>query len=178
MPKRAVKKVNDKITIEGARIIFRNFSGEEGQYNPKGQRNFCVLLDPDLAEQLVADGWNVKYLKPREEGEEPQPYLQVKVMFGKIPPHCILVTSKNKKSLTEDQVGMLDWVEIKNVDLIIRPYNYELRDGTTGVKAYLKSIYVTLVEDELELKYRDVPDADVPDSAVNSLGVEDEDELD
>lgn len=171
------KKVNDKITIEGARLIFRNFSGEEGQFNPKGNRNFCVLLDPDLAERLEEDGWNVKHLKPREDEDEPQAYLQVKVMFGKIPPHCILVTSKNKKTLTEDQVGMLDWVEIKNVDLIIRPYNYELRDGTRGVKAYLKAIYVTIVEDELELKYRDVPDADVPDSAANSIG-EFEDELD
>ncbi len=171
-------KVKDKITIEGARLMFRNFSGEEGQYNPKGQRNFCVLIDPDLAERLKDDGWNVKYLKPREEEEEPQAYLQVKVQFGKIPPICVLVTSKNKKKLNEEQIGMLDWVEIKNVDLIIRPYNYELRDGTKGVKAYLKSIYVTIVEDELELKYRDVPDADnIPDSAVNSIG-EFEDELD
>lgn len=171
-------KVKSKITIEGARLMFRNFSGEEGQYNPKGNRNFCVLIDPDLAEQLKEDGWNVKYLKPREDEEEPQAYLQVRVRFDKgKPPIVVLVTSKNKKKLTEDQVSMLDWVEIKNVDLIITPYNYTLRDGTTGVKAYLKSIYVTIVEDELELKYRDVPDADVPDSAVNSIG-EFEDELD
>ena len=170
-------KVKDKITIEGARIIFRNFSGEEGQFNPKGNRNFCVLIDPDLAEKLIEDGWKVKYLKPREDEEGPQAYLQVKVNFGKgKPPICVLVTSKNKKKLTEDEVSMLDWVEIKNVDLIINPYNYELRDGTRGVKAYLKSIYVTIVEDELELKYRDVPDANVPDSAMNSIG-EFEDEL-
>lgn len=173
------KKITNNVTIYDARIMFRNFSGEEGQYNPKGQRNFCVLLDPELAETLKEDGWNVKYLKQREDEEIPQAYIQVKVQFGKKPPHCILITSKNKKSLTEDQVGMLDWVEIAKVDLIFRPYNYELRDGTKGVKAYLKSIYVTIVEDELELKYRDIPDEGsfIPDSAANSIG-EEKDELD
>lgn len=172
-------KVTNKITIEGARIIFRNFSGAEGQFNPKGNRNFCVLLDHDLAEQLKEDGWSVKYLRPKEDEDEPQPYLQVKVKFGKVPPLCMLVTSKNKKKLTEDEISMLDWVEIKNVDLIIRPFNYEIKrrnEVLCGVSAYLKSIYVTIVEDELEMKYRDVPDSDVPDSAVNSIG-EYEDEL-
>jgi hypothetical protein len=159
--------LNKNIVIENARIGFRNFSGKEGKYNPAGRRNFCVFLDPKIAEDLVADGWNVRYLEPRDPDDEKQAYLQVAVNFSNVPPKIIVITSKNKTTLEETTVNMLDWAEIENVDLIIRPYNWDV-NGKSGVKAYIKSMYVTLVEDEFEKKYRDVPDA-----AISSL--EDED---
>ena len=36
------------IFVENARIIFRNFSGEERKFNPAGNRNFGLRLTPDL----------------------------------------------------------------------------------------------------------------------------------
>ena len=84
----------DNLRIENAKIIFRNFSGEQSQYNRAGDRNFCVVLtDMNLVEQLKADGWNVKERPPREEGDEPFCYMQVKVAFGQYPPNHI-VTGK------------------------------------------------------------------------------------
>ena len=77
--------VNKNIVIENARIGFRNFSGEEGRFNPKGRRNFCVFLDPELGETLQDDGWNIKWLEPREEGDEKQAFLQVAVSYKNIP---------------------------------------------------------------------------------------------
>lgn len=163
--------VRDNIIIEGARIFARNFSGAAGEYNAPGQRNFCVFLDADIAAKLKTDGWNVKYLRPREEGDEPQAYMQVTVRFGDYPPKIYLVTSRGKTLLTEDKVGIIDWAEIESVDLIIRPRNWEVR-GATGVKAYAKSVYVKIVEDKLDLKY-----ADVPDSAKTALTSEDDETL-
>ena len=158
--------VEDNIRIEGARIGFRNFSGEEGRFNPKGRRNFCVFLEEDIAKDMEKEGWNVKWLQPREEGDEPQAYLQVKVVFGKIPPKIVLVTGRGKTRLDEDTVNILDWAEIQNVDLVIRPYNWEI-NGDTGVSAYIKTMYVTIREDEFENKYYDVPD-----SAASAMMVE------
>lgn len=146
-------QVTENVTIENAKIIFRNFSGKPSKYNAEGQRNFCVILENhDLAAQMKEDGWNVRELQPREEGEVPVPYLQVAVSFENIPPMVKLITKNNQTLLDDNTVNMLDWADILNVDMIIRPYNWEV-NGKTGVKAYLKSLYVTIQEDELAAKY-------------------------
>ena len=145
---------DNTVLMEGVRIIFRNFSGKEGQYNREGDRNFAVLLDETIANSMAEDGWNVKWLKPREEeeGETPQAYLQVSVNFKGRPPRVVLVTSRGRTNLDEGSVEMLDWADINNIDLIVRPYEWSV-NGKTGIKAYLQSIYVTIEEDALELKY-------------------------
>lgn len=146
-------------TLENVRIGFRNFTGKEGQYNREGDRNFAIFLDPDIAEAMIKDGWNVKYLKPREDGDVPQAYLPVKVKYGKgRPPRAVMVGSRGKTPLGEKEIELLDWAVIKSSDVIIRPYEWDV-SGRQGVTAYMQSIYATIQEDELDLKYADVPDA-------------------
>ena len=137
--------------VEDAQIIFRNFEGKEGQYNRKGDRNFGVILDPKTAQQMLKDGWNVKFLKSREDDSE-TPWVQVSVNFENRPPRVVMLTSTSRTNLDESSVEVLDWADIKTVDLIARAYNWEV-NGKTGIKAYLKSMFVTIEEDELERKY-------------------------
>ena len=165
----------DLKTFENARILFKNFSGKEGKYNRKGDRNFSLALDEDRAVELGEEGWNVKYLSARDPEEKPQAIIQVAVRFGGRPPRVVLITSKGKTNLTEDEVSILDWADISNIDLVIRGYEWEV-NGNSGIKAYLKSIFVTLDEDELDLKYADVPDAEVPDSARSAMFQDAEDD--
>jgi hypothetical protein len=151
-------KVNDNtVLMEGVRIIFRNFSGKEGQYNREGDRNFAVLLDEKTADAMAADDWNIKMLKPREEDEDavPQAYLPVSVNFKGRPPRIVLITSRGRTNLYEEDIEMLDWADILNVDMIVRPYAWEV-NGKSGIKAYLQSIYVTIEEDALEMKYNEL----------------------
>lgn len=150
--------VNTNIRIEDAKIRFRNFSGKEGRFNPAGRRNFCVFLDETSAAELADEGWNIKWLQPRTEDDEPQAYIQVAVSYSNIPPKVWLVTSKQKTLLDEDTINALDWAELESVDLVIRPYNYDV-NGKIGVKAYLKTMYAKIVEDEFADKYEDVPDS-------------------
>lgn len=150
------------ITLEDVNIVFRNFSGAEGQFNPAGNRNFGLLIGPDDAEAMERDGWNVKYLKPREEGDEPQAWLKIKVNFNGRPPRVVLISEngegqKSKTNLDESMVSILDWAPIATVDLIINPYEWTM-NGNTGISAYLQSIFVTIEQDDLERKYANVPE--------------------
>lgn len=138
--------------VEDAQIIFRNFEGKEGQYNRAGDRNFAVILDHEHATQMLEDGWNVKYLEPREEGDDPTPYIQVSVRFDIRPPRIMMLTSASRTQLNEDSVEVLDWADIETADLIARAYEWNV-NGKTGIKAYLQSLFVTIREDELERKY-------------------------
>lgn len=151
------------ITFEDARILFRNFAGKEGQYNREGDRNFALALNQEDADQMLADGWNVKYLRARDEGEPPQAILSISVSYKNRPPRVVVITSRGRNNVPEELVEVLDWAEIANVDLIINPYSWAV-SGKTGIKAYLKTIFITIAEDELERKY-----ADVPESGENEL---------
>lgn len=138
--------------IEDAQIIFRNFAGREGQYNQEGNRNFAVILEPDVAEEMAADGWNVKQLRPREEGEEGAFYIQVAVKFDVRPPRIVMLTPDSRTVLDEDTVEVLDSADIETVDLIATGYEWSV-NGKSGVKAYLQSLFATLAVDDLERKY-------------------------
>jgi hypothetical protein len=55
--------------------------------------------------------------------------------------------------LSEKNIGCLDYDNILNCDLRIRPYSWA-RAGRSGVAAYLESMYVTVEDDPLAAKYQ------------------------
>lgn len=162
------KKVSN-LTLEDARIVFRNFSGKPSKFNNDGNRNFCVVIeDPDQASALIEEGWNLKRFRPRDDDDgEPQHYIPVEVEFKYYPPSVYLISGKRRTALNEDTIDILDREEFRAADLIIRPYCWEVGDKS-GIKAYLKTMYVTVDEDELAKKYEGyddcepISDEDVP----------------
>lgn len=152
------KRVTENINIEGAKLVYRNFSGKVSDRNRDGNRGFAVLLNDELAEHLKDDGWNVKYMKSNPDGYC-QPYLNVKVRFDNFPPIATMINYAGKVRLDEHNIGELDYCMIKNADVIIRPYNYPASNNRpAGVSAYLKAIYVTIQDDPFAKKYADIPE--------------------
>lgn len=155
---------DNTLVMEGVRIVYRNFRGEGGMYNPEGDRNFAVLLDDEVAERLENDGWKVKYMKVREEGDVPQPYLPVAIyMGGKRPPEIWLITmfrgQQVKTRLDEETMFALDYVDITNVDLTVRNFEWSFA-GKTGHKTALNDLWVTVRPNHLAQKYEEVLELD------------------
>ena len=141
------------LIMENAKIRFRNFTGRPDEFTREGDRSFALVIDDeDLANKLKEDGWNVRMRMPKNDGEDPWYYLKVKVNFGGFPPKIIEVTSRNRVSLNEETVGILDSAELKSVDVEISPYHWEI-GGRSGITAYLKTMYATIEEDPFAAKY-------------------------
>lgn len=153
------------VTIEGAQLVLKNFSGKPSDYNAEGDRNVGIILPDDLAQVMMQDGWPVKQFRSREEGEEGSFWIPASVKYrnrlGEMvnrPPRIVMRTPTkrgiNRTDLGEQDVEILDFANIKVADIIIRPYEYVVQ-GRPGVKAYVQSLFATVELDELELKYSD-----------------------
>lgn len=149
----------DILQINDARIIFRNFRGEGGPYNREGDRNFALIIPTEeMADELVENtnkfgiGWNVKKRDAREEGEPPFMFLTVKVKFTDRGPNIYLRTGDVVNKLDEESVSCLDDIDIRSVDLDIRPYDDEI-NGKPFRAAYLSSMEVVQEIDRFAARY-------------------------
>ena len=150
--------INDKgiVIIDGTRLRFPNFEGRAGEFNAKGNRNTCVDLPKNLAEELREQGWNIKQYVPTDSDSDPIYYTQVNVQYWtregkpvKFPPKIVLIVNGKETQLDEESVKLIDNAEIANVKIAIRPREWE----PGKVKGYLKTLYVEIIEDEFARYY-------------------------
>lgn len=142
---------NNRIVIENADITFRDFSGRR-----YGIGSFGVGIEPELAEKLKADGWNVK---PRKNfSDDPDVgeryFLPVTVRWDKFPPRIIMATNDNEVFMDESNIGIFDTAEFEKVNLVISP--------SKQMRAYLKSMYAIVAEDDLD-RWRRKPSIEEPE---------------
>ena len=146
------------LQIDDAKIIFKNFEGRGDKFNREGDRNFSLLIeDPDTADALIKEGWNVRIKDGRDEDDGPFMRLPVKVKFTDYGPSVYLKTGDRMNKLDEESIGCLDQIEIDSVDMDIRPYDWEV-NGRTGRTAYLQSINVTQRIDRFAARYATMDD--------------------
>ena len=130
---------NNLVEFNDCRICFRNFSGAESKYNRNGDRNFAIVIDSEEAKNLLVErGFNVKIKPPREEGDAPFMYLQVKFKYDNNGhgPSLYLESFGNRVLLDANSVRTLDQVDIENCYFDIRAFDWEM-DGDTGTSAWL-----------------------------------------
>lgn len=148
-----------KFKLENATLMFRNFEGRPEKYTRAGDRHVTLRIDDeDFAQALMNDGWAVKPLKKYNDDDEQRYYLKVGVRFENRPPTVYLITGHKKTRLTEETIGILDTTEIHTADISISGYPWTV-NGKSGIKAYLKTLYVVQEEDDFAEKYAD---PDVP----------------
>lgn len=138
----------ENVTIENARLTFRNFSGK------RGNREFGVILPRETALQMKADGWNVKQFEPREgDVEEPDFYILIKIGKSKANrlPKIELSNSRGRVILqNDDELDTLDKIDIDKIDVTIFPYHWTVGESH-GTSACVKSLHITTKEDISEV---------------------------
>ena len=100
-----------------------------------------IIPNHEIADKLIEAGWNVKIKPPRGEDEEPFMFLPVKIKFNGRGPQVYLRTGSKLNRLDAESVGVLDQVDIRSVDLDLRPYEWDVNDKH-GITAYLQAIEV------------------------------------
>lgn len=148
-----MNKIYQDLRIENAKLMpgqYKNFGGRASKYNRAGARNFNVIIDDAaVADELRAQGWNVKIRQPRDEGDLPTFFLGVNVSFGNTyykDPRVMRITRSTKLELDENNISILDDDDILSADLVIRPHNYTDDEGNNKVKGYLKEGYFSVAE--------------------------------
>lgn len=161
----ANKERVDDITIRGAsgaQVIFRNFAGEATAFNNPGDRNFCLVIDEELAERLEQIGFTIKRTKEREDYDS-VPYIKIKVGYtlkdgsdNNYPPKIFKIDSTGMKMLDKNNVKLLDGARMNKVELEFsaRPYE-DRKTGEIKYTAYLKSFYAEIEESALEREYNE-----------------------
>lgn len=182
----AIEKKLDRIKLDSCELIYRNFSGTGGKFNPEGNRNFCVILSEEEAKLLKDAGWNVKRRPPREDGEELPPYLKVKINSenfrnGRVKIYRIDVDPQGKPRcdgngdvvkavLDEKTVGNLDGAYIVDAQAILSPYYYDF-GGKSGISAYCDQLTAVVQMDPWTAKYEDF-NSEAEDSSLNTTAFE------
>lgn len=156
---------NGDLSVEGAGIIFKNFSGKPTDFNPVGgKRTFALVLPREIADDLVEEGWNVRRRPAKDEGDEDMLYTEIVVnMASQYPPKLHLLfrygDSEKLVQLREEDLFELDENVLTDIDVVIHPFNHG-RSNSAGstVKGYLKTLYATQVPTvEFSGKYSQYP---------------------
>lgn len=139
------------ISIEGARVRYRDLSGNPSKFNKSGQRNITIELEMEEALQLQDLGYNVRFPGLDKDGEERAPLLKIVVMkFSKV----FRVNSKNQtiRHLEEHEIGDLQFYRLVNVDLTFYGRSYDV-GGNKGLSATLSKGFFDVEESYFDQKY-------------------------
>lgn len=159
-----VNEKNGNVSFNNAQIArgrWSNFSGGPTDWDPKNtKRWFTIFLPDDEAQRLTDLGWNVRTRNSTNESEPELKYLKIAMNYDpEMPwshPRIWLVRRVGNPELLEAE----DLFQLDNKDLVIikasiqiRPHDWKLANGTSGRKAWLKQMYVSIEQDDFGAEY-------------------------
>lgn len=125
-------------------IFYFNIIGRPAPWesDDKSKRTIGIFLDEKTADKMKEEGWYVRMTKPKKEGDEPRPYVEVIVNFDSpySKPKVFLVEGEVQTRITGDTAADLQDVfadgSMIKMDVKISPYtDYKFFDQY-GAVAY------------------------------------------
>lgn len=156
------------LQIDNARIIWTNFAGKEKQYDREGDRNFTLVFDDEeLVDELIDKGWNIRKRVTTDENGDDSLFMTMKVKLSYRPdgsggPKAYLWSNGHRTVLDDESIGCLDQIDRGEVNLDIRPHDWEYH-GKTGRTARLNVIEVFQNVDRFEERYKRMTQEDMLD---------------
>ena len=147
-------------------ILFSNLEGRKEGYDQDGDRKFRLKFnDPELAQQLAEDGWNIRIYTPKNEEYDPYYYMKVVTKFRvdsekvRQDPEIHLVNSKNDILCGPQNMADIDMAfrnhKVVRVDLSVNPYHWNnptIGKGE-GVAAYIREMWVEIQDSPFASRY-------------------------
>lgn len=157
------------IAVDDTRFIFQtNFSGDPARdrFADARRKASLIIPDPEQAKDLIKAGFRVRETRPRQDDDPndfvPEYYVTILLKYRnrknepvKYPPKVYLVSGDNEPVLLdEESVSCIDQMRIKNVNVILNPYEYD--PVNNGLSLYIRTMYVeqNLDDDPYAARYR------------------------
>jgi len=147
--------------ITNEQIRSRNFAGAEKRskinpaqvVNSAGRRNFCIELTPEVAQELIAYGCDVKYTRPRDANDEPKPFVQINLSYMYRAPEVHEIANGVDNVLDEAHVEELDRVEFGNLELLLEIGKEKMHnDGTKYRPLFANFVWAEIVPNYFQTK--------------------------
>lgn len=161
--------IGKTIAVDNTRFIFQtNFSGDptKDRFNDSRRKANLIIPDPEQAKDLIKAGFKVRETRPRQDDDPndfiPEYFISVLLKYRnkagipvKYPPKVYLVSGDGEPVLLdEESVACIDAVRVKNVNVILNPYEYD--PANNGLSLYIRTMYVEqdLDDDPYAARYR------------------------
>jgi len=147
----------EDLEIENAKVkwAFSHFDGRADTFNDAGDHNFTLIIDDESeARRLMEEGWNIRVLEPREEGDPVEHLLKVKISYRYEPPKIYLIKGQRKFRADETDLSDISRATCLKLDVIIQPSPW-VHGRESGVSAYAKEMYATVKESRFSQVYAD-----------------------
>ena len=161
----------ERVNFDDTRFIFAtNFSGDPKRDRFKDSRRKVNVIIPSeqQAKDLTKAGFKVRATKPGQYDNPdefvPEYYVLVQVKYRKddgepvkYPPDVYLVTEGNEPvKMTEETVGCLDHIRVRNVNCIATVRDYIDKDGKPAKGLFARTMYVEqdMMDDPYAARYR------------------------
>lgn len=146
----------DDIEIEDVKIkwAFSHFDGKADTFNDPGDHNFTIILPPEQALDLQEQGWSIRKLDPREEGDDPEYTLKVKISYRFEPPKIYLIKNGRKIRADEQDLSDIKRATTEQISVIIQPSRW-VHGNNSGITAYVKELYAKIRQSRFEEMYED-----------------------
>lgn len=142
------------IALDDTRFIFAtNFAGDPSKDKYGDDRRKCNIVVPAAkVQELLNAGVRVRETRPREGDEyyTPEYFITAQVKYRKknremikFPPKVYLVSAEETNGpvlLNEENIGCLDNIRVKNVNVILVPFQYDPDNGSSTL--YIRTMYV------------------------------------